>query len=132
MKRIRVIGLVTCFAVALALVAQQIGTSASAQEGKEKGSKKRVRISLPNYFGQIGLSNKQREEVYSVRRKFQPQIADLQKQILNLRAKERKEMEAVLTAEQQKELSTLLEEARKKRASRSKKRGSKKRKDGDN
>lgn len=52
---------------------------------------------VPDYFGQIGLTNEQRETIYKIRGKHQQQINELEKQIEALQAQMLKECESVLT-----------------------------------
>src|SRR4051794_29719223 len=51
----------------------------------------------PDYFGQIGLTNEQRESIYKIRAKPQQKIDDLEKQIAAIQAQSLTECEAVLT-----------------------------------
>jgi hypothetical protein len=60
---------------------------------------------VPNYFGQLGLSEVQRESIYKIQSKHQPSIEALQKQLEDLRAEMLKECESVLTDVQKKMLS---------------------------
>ena len=63
---------------------------------------------VPPYFGQLGLTDAQRESIYGIRAKHQPKIDALEKQLEDLREQTLKECEAVLTDAQKK----LLEEHR--------------------
>jgi hypothetical protein len=58
---------------------------------------------VPNFFGQLGLTTEQREEIYRIRGKHQQKIAELEKQIAEMRAAMLTECEGVLT-ETQKQL----------------------------
>jgi hypothetical protein len=80
-----------------------------AQEPKapqtETGAKTAKRVydparRLPRYFGQIGLSDSQVEEVYKIQGKHMPKITVLEKQIEDLRAQMLRECEGVLKASQ--------------------------------
>ncbi len=55
---------------------------------------------VPVYFGQLGLSAEQREEIYTIQGKHMPKIDSLEKQIEDLRAQMLQECEGVLTAPQ--------------------------------
>ena len=73
---------------------------------------------LPAYYGKVGLSDEQRTDIYEIQSGYRPQIADLQKQIDSLKAKQAAEVAAVLTAEQKKKLAELLDAAKARRAKR--------------
>jgi Spy/CpxP family protein refolding chaperone len=93
----------------LPLGAQESKAPHTDSRSKAKGKKtsdptRRV----PPYFGQIGLTEAQRESIFKVQSKHQPKIDALQKQIDSIRAQMMEECEGVLTSSQQK----LLEERR--------------------
>ena len=67
---------------------------------------------LPNYFGQIGISDRQRERIYTLQGEYNSQIDDLQARIDELKAERDTEIEAVLTDAQRNRLEDRLEEAR--------------------
>jgi hypothetical protein len=60
---------------------------------------------VPYYFGQLGLSDEQRESIYEIQGRHQPKIEALEKQIEELRAQSLKECEAVLSDAQRKMLA---------------------------
>lgn len=93
----------------LPLTAQETG-GAQVQTRAKKAGKRAVDPTrrVPDYFGQLGLTDAQRESIYKVRAKHQPKIDALEKQLEDLREQMVKECESVLTASQQK----LLEERR--------------------
>jgi Spy/CpxP family protein refolding chaperone len=93
----------------LPLGAQEPKAPQSDSKSKAKGKKtsdptRRV----PAYFGQIGLTDTQRESIFKVQGKHQPKIDALQKQIDSIRAQMMEECEGLLTSSQKK----LLEERR--------------------
>jgi Spy/CpxP family protein refolding chaperone len=55
---------------------------------------------VPTYFGQLGLTNEQRESIYKVQGKHMPKIEALEKQIAEIRAQSLTECEGILTASQ--------------------------------
>ena len=59
---------------------------------------------VPPFFGQIGLSPDQKEEIYKVRAKHQEKIETLEKQIAAVRAEMLVECESKLTEVQKKSL----------------------------
>ena len=104
-----------------ALIAQESGKTAAKAE-KAEGAKKAARSGdrLPPNYGKIGVNEEQRKKIYEIQNKFDDQIAALQKQIADLRAKEKAEVEAVLTADQKKALQSAIEESQKKSAEKKK------------
>ena len=60
---------------------------------------------VPNHFGQLGLSDEQRESIYKIQARHMPKIDELEKQIDELRAQMLKECETVLTATQKQMLA---------------------------
>lgn len=88
--------------------------SLSAQEPKAKPAdvpKARAKRApdptrrVPNHFGQLGLSDEQRESIYKIQAQHMPKIDALEKQINELRAQMVKECETVLTATQKQMLA---------------------------
>lgn len=67
---------------------------------------------LPNYYGQLGLSNEQRLKVYAVQAKYAEEIQALRKQIAELEAKRDGEIDALCTETQKTQLGELREKAR--------------------
>ena len=93
----------------LPLIAQEAGNAQAPAKAKRAGKRavdptRRV----PDYFGQLGLSEAQRESIYKIRAQHQPKIDALEKQLEELRGQMVKECETVLTDAQKK----LLEERR--------------------
>jgi TolA-binding protein len=84
-KRFVVAGL-SC-ALSLALVAglsRAQETQEKKKEGAAKSEEKVRKASLPDYFGQIGLSDKQKDDVRRATQEFDEKIASIRKQILDL------------------------------------------------
>lgn len=101
------------------VVAQETGKTAAKAEAK--GTKKAASGDrLPANYGKLGVSEDQRKKLYEIQNKYDDQIAVLQKQIADLRAKEKSELEAVLTPEQKKSLQAANEESQKKAAEKKK------------
>src|SRR5262249_31481991 len=104
-SRMRAVGVGTSLAAVLALAAA--GATLNAQEPKTKAAAKAAAPaakkkndpsrSVPDYFGQIGLTDEQRERIYKVRGKHQARIDELEKQIDEIQAQMLKECEGVLT-----------------------------------
>ncbi len=60
---------------------------------------------VPNYFGQLGLSEAQKEAIYKIQAKHQPKIEELEKQLEDLRAQALRECESVLSDAQKRMLA---------------------------
>jgi hypothetical protein len=93
----------------LPLIAQETGNAQVQAKAKRAGKRafdptRRV----PDYFGQLGLSDAQKESIYKIRATHQPKIDAMEKQLEQLRGQMIKECETVLTDAQKK----LLEERR--------------------
>ena len=98
----------------------------AGQEGKEANKatevkkaekpKTRLRGRVPRYFGQLGLSREQRQEIYRIQAKYRSQIAELQAQIAALRKAERQEIEGVLTEGQKARLEEIIRDRAGRRA----------------
>src|SRR5437764_6347478 len=92
--------------VAVALVGP---TAARAQETKDppkpaagkpdegKADTPAARGQLPQNWKALGLTDEQKTKVYSVQGKYRSRIADLERQIKELRAQERRDLEKILT-----------------------------------
>ena len=59
-----------------------------------------VRVSLPRYYSQLGLTPKQRNEIYKIRGKYTAEIQELYDKISELREKDKEDCEKVLTKAQ--------------------------------
>lgn len=80
-----------------------------AGAGKAKGR-------VPANYAKIDLSEEQKTKIYEVQDKYKEQIAALQAQLKELQAKQTKEVEDVLTAEQKAKLQELAAAAKAARA----------------
>ena len=118
----RFVSMIAVAGIALALGSQisvesTIGQEKAATKAAEKAAPAKVaskpRGRLPQYYGQVGLSDKQRQQIYDVQASYGKQIDELQKQIDALEAKEETEVAAVLTPEQKTKLDELLAAAKK-------------------
>ena len=102
--------------VAVAQEAGKAEKSADAKSSKKASSGDR----LPANYAKIGLSEDQKKKIYDVQNKFEAQIDTLEKQIADLKAKQKAEVESVLTPEQHKALQTAIEDSKKKSAEKKK------------
>lgn len=97
----------SCGVVVVALV---FGSAVVWSQDADKELKGR----LPNNYGKLELSDKQKQAIYAVQKKHGDQIDALVRQVEELRQKRDNEIEAVLTAEQKEKLKSLTSETAKK------------------
>ena len=92
-----------CFGiVTLALVS--VGGLLS-QDAKKDG---KARGSLPPNFGKLGLSEEQKQKIYTIQSDYKAKIDVLEKQLKDLKKKELDDMNKVLTADQRTQLRKIL------------------------
>ena len=103
------------------LVESTVGQEKSASKPTPAKVAKKPAGRLPAHYGKLGISSDQRAKIYGVQATYKKQIADLQKQIDGLKAKQNTEVQAVLTADQKKKLDEILAEAKKAAEARSSK-----------
>ncbi len=90
--------------MAMALGVLVVGGLALAQEGsKAKGT-------LPQHWSKLGLTDKQRQEVYNIQTEYRAKIDDLQRQIDKLRKEEQAALGKVLDDKQKARLREILTE----------------------
>jgi Spy/CpxP family protein refolding chaperone len=99
----------------LFIVAALIGVCALAEgqdKAKEKDQEKepatKMRGQLPRNWSKLGLTDEQKQKTYRIHNEYRMKIDALQKQIDELRDKERKELDNVLTDEQKRRLREIL------------------------
>lgn len=81
--------------------------SVAAKSPSDKVSaSKDDRPRLPRYYGQLGLSDAQREKIYGIQRRHAENITKLQKQLSDAKALRETETQQVLTPEQKQKLLT--------------------------
>lgn len=71
---------------------------------------------MPSYYAQI-VDEEQRAKIYAIQAKFEDQLAPLRKQIAELEAQRKSEIDAMLTPEQHQKLKQLIDAAKSKRSS---------------
>jgi hypothetical protein len=68
----------------------------------------KVKGTLPPHYKQLGLSDKQLQDVYKVQASYKAKIDDLEQKIKELKAEEKTEREKILTDAQKARLKELL------------------------
>ncbi|MCA9074679.1 MAG: hypothetical protein KDA93_06580 [Planctomycetaceae bacterium] len=86
------------------IIAQNDGDGSAA-------SNKEYRGPLPPHFGKLGMSDAQKEKVYSLQEAYEEQIEKLRKQIEQVETKRDAEIATLLTPGQKLRLKELLDEA---------------------
>jgi hypothetical protein len=94
--------------------AQSSSAKPTAAEKKTSTTKRANR--LPTNYAKLGLSEAQRDKIYSVQHSFADQIDALEAQIDALKQKRDKEFDAVLSADQRKTLADLTTAAKESKA----------------
>jgi len=100
----------------LAICGVWLGASAiSAEEpvGRTTASSEKA-VRLPNHFGKLLLSDKQKAEIYGVIRRFRADIDPLEARLEQLRRDQQAAVEALLSADQRKQLGTIRAESKSK------------------
>jgi TolA-binding protein len=69
---------------------------------------KKVKGTLPPNWAKLGLTDKQKQEVYKIQSDYADKIADLETKIKDLKDKSKTDMEKVLTKEQKERLKEIL------------------------
>lgn len=121
MRRSRIVTSALLLLVCCSMVAWSQDTAKPTSKGAttkgaaaEKKEDKKPVNRLPSNYGKLGLTDAQRDKVYAINEKFEPQLDALEEQIKALRAKRTSETEAVLTVEQKKILKDITDEAKEK------------------
>lgn len=87
-----------------------------ADTGKAAEDYRRV----PQYFGQVNLSEEQRESIYAIREKYAKRQAQLEEELATIRDSVLRESEAVLNKEQRDRLIQLRGQAKSKASAKAK------------
>ena len=77
-----------------------------SQGTTQKPAAKKFRGRLPSGYGQLGITQKQRAEIYGIQERYHLQIEELETQLEALKAKQAEEIYSVLTPEQKVTLKT--------------------------
>jgi len=80
----------------------------SGQDPKKDDPPAKVKGKLPAYWGKIGLTDSQKQDVYKIQGKYGTEIDKLKAKIEELETTRDKEMKAVLTADQKKALEAAI------------------------
>ncbi|HET6426159.1 MAG TPA: hypothetical protein VFG20_20885 [Planctomycetaceae bacterium] len=103
---------------ALTAWTQESGSKPSKPTAAKPAAEEEDKVSgrLPNNYGKLGLSDKQKKSIYETQGKYATEINELIRKVEELRGKRDAEVEGVLTAEQKVKLKELLAESAKKSA----------------
>ena len=68
----------------------------------------RVKGTLPQHWGKIGLSDEQKQEIYKIQGKYHRELDKLEAQVKELKSHRDREIKSVLTPEQKKRLEDIV------------------------
>lgn len=92
----------------LSLVSAQDTTTQEEDNPTPPTARKKPRGRVPNQYGKLGLSQKQKEEIYSIQAKYRADIEELQQQINDIQLQQASDVITVLTNEQREDLKEIL------------------------
>lgn len=107
--------LVGVFALTGGLVGQDAGAkkdppkeAKDAKEAKKDDRATKAKGQLPTYWGQLGLSDEQKQKVYKVQSKYRDELDKLDLKVKEIREKMKREQYEVLSPDQQKRLEEVI------------------------
>ena len=121
MKRSIASLLALCFGFALLLPVDSTAQNDDAPAATAPAAKKESRGPLPDFFGKLGVGEKQRKALYAIDNEYEAKIEVLEKQIAKLEAERDAKLEELLTPGQKLRLKELREEAAERDAAQAKK-----------
>ncbi len=104
------------------MIGAQVNSPSSLAQEKTAETKAEAKVAkkaegrVPQYYGQVGISDEQKKKIYTIQGGYEDKIAALRKEIAALEEKRDDEVKGVLTADQQKKLAELQEAGKKKAA----------------
>jgi len=104
MTRVRLVAMAFLFAV----ICSPWAAGNPADDKSDKAPDTKMRGQLPQNWSKLGLSDKQKQDIYRVQNDFNTKMDALRKQLDDLKAAERKELEKVLTPAQKERLKEIL------------------------
>jgi Spy/CpxP family protein refolding chaperone len=96
------------FALFLAIVLIAPGLSGADEAKPTTTTPSKAKGFLPQYWKDLGLTDDQKQQVYTIQNKYNDEIDKLEAQIKDLKAKIAKERLEVLTADQKKKLEEVV------------------------
>lgn len=99
----------------IALDAQETAAQPTTPETAPEKTRAKPRGRVPNHYGKLGLTDDQKQEIYSIQAKYREQINALQEQINELQQEEASEIYLVLSDVQKESLRTILAEVAERR-----------------
>jgi len=85
-----------------------VGQESKKDDPKKDDTPAKVKGKLPQYWGKIGLSDTQKQTIYTIQGKYGTEIDKLKAKIEELETTRDKEMKAVLSDDQKKALQAAL------------------------
>jgi TolA-binding protein len=106
----------------LALVAvnngytQEDAATSEDNQAQNEDARRPARGRLPNHYGDLGLSDEQKEKIYDIQRSYRARLVELQQQIEDLQQQQTLEIQETLTPAQKEALVKALKDAAERRA----------------
>lgn len=94
--------------LAVLMVGVVVASGSFGDDKKEDKAPVKVKGTLPANWSKLGLSDEQKQKVYTAQSEFRGKIAELEAKIKELKKQEREELEKVLTDAQKGRLKELL------------------------
>ena len=94
------LAILVCLVSTWELSAQTKSKSKSRSTSQSKAKQVESRGRLPKYFAHLKLKEEQREEVFSVQSKYKKEIADLTKELENLKESQQEDLYDILSRTQ--------------------------------
>jgi Spy/CpxP family protein refolding chaperone len=104
MTRIRFLA----FSLVLVGFCSPLAVGKPADDKSDKAPDTKMRGQLPQNWSKLGLSDKQKQDIYKVQNDYMAKIDALRKQMDDLKTAEKKEMEKILTPAQKERLKEIL------------------------
>lgn len=95
-------------AFVFALLCSPWSAGNAADDKSDKAPESKMKGQLPQNWAKLGLSDEQKQKIYRVQGEMRAKIDALEKQIMDLKSAEKKELEKVLTPGQKERLREIL------------------------
>jgi hypothetical protein len=102
------LSLFALFGAMVFLIGGLEGQEPKKDDPKKDDTTTKIKGKLPSHWGKIGLTDAQKQTIYGIQAKYDPEIEKLEAKITELKGTKDKEMKAVLNADQKKALEAAL------------------------
>lgn len=94
--------------LAVAMVAAVVSSASFGEDKKDEKPAVKAKGQLPANWSKLGLSDEQKQKIYTTQTEYRSKIAELEAKIKELKKHEREDMEKVLTDTQKTRLKEIL------------------------